>query len=641
MLENIKSPQDLKDLSIEELKELAEEIREKIVQTVSTNGGHLASNLGTVDLAIALHYVFNSPVDKIIWDVGHQSYAHKILTGRSERFHTIRRKGGLSGFPSIFESPHDAFGTGHSSTSISAALGMIEARDQRKEKFKVVAVIGDGALTAGLAFEGLNHAGHLKKDLIVVLNDNEMSISPNVGALSQYLRKIMMGALYTKVKKETKFFLERIPGGEPFLKIAQRAEDAVKGFFVPGQLFEELGFEYVGPIDGHRMDLLIETLRRFKDFPSPVLIHVITRKGKGYEPAEKNPDIFHGVGPFDIETGERRGKTIRSYSEVFGRCLTRLASADRRIVAITAAMAQGTGLSEFVKRHPGRFYDVGIAEPHAVTFASGLAIQGMRPVVAIYSTFLQRSYDQIVHDVCLQNLPVVFAIDRAGIVGDDGPTHNGAFDISYLRHVPNLVLMSPKDGAELQRMLKTALIHDGPSAIRYPRGEATDADDIEDPEELEIGRAEVCKEGKDVLIVAIGQSVIPSIEAAEILQKRGISACVINARFVKPLDIELISEYSTKTGHILTVEENAVAGGFGSAIIEGLIEREITDIKMNMIGLPDKFIEHATQSELRKELGLDAEGIAQSVIDLLKNKTHRKNGDCGKNLHITTESEKK
>ncbi|UCD34579.1 MAG: 1-deoxy-D-xylulose-5-phosphate synthase, partial [Nitrospiraceae bacterium] len=468
LLEKIKSPQDLKVFSASELRELAREMRELIIQTVATNGGHLASNLGSIDLTIALHYVFNSPEDKIIWDVGHQAYAHKLLTGRFNSFATIRKYEGISGFPKIAESPHDAFGTGHSSTSISAALGILEGRDHTMKNFKVIPVIGDGALTAGLAFEGLNHAGHLKKNLIVILNDNEMSISPNVGALSAYLRRIMMGDLYTRFKKETKLFLERIPGvGEPVLKIAQKAEDTVKGLVVPGLLFEELGFEYVGPVDGHRIDALIELMETFKDFPGPVLIHAITKKGKGYEPAEKSPGIFHGIGPFDIDTGEPRASSAKSYSEIFGNCLTKLAADDGRIIAITAAMTEGTGLSEFVRTFPKRFYDVGIAEPHAVTFAAGLATQGLRPVVAIYSTFLQRSYDEIIHDVCLQDLPVLFAIDRAGIVGDDGPTHNGTFDLSYLSHIPNLIVMAPKDGHELRCMLKSALSFNKPAAIRY------------------------------------------------------------------------------------------------------------------------------------------------------------------------------
>lgn len=622
LIEKIKGPHDLKQLKIPELNQLARELREIIIERVAVNGGHLASNLGAVDLAIALHYVFNSPSDRIIWDVGHQSYAHKLLTGRYELFSTIRQYGGISGFPKTTESPHDAFGTGHSSTSISAAVGIIEARDQKQERFKVVAVIGDGALTAGLAFEGLNQAGHLKKDLIVVLNDNEMSISPNVGALSTYLRRMMMGDLYTKFKKETRLFLERIPRvGEPVLKIAQRAEDTVKGFFVPGILFGELGFEYVGPVDGHRIDLLIETLERFKDFPGPVLIHAITQKGKGYEPAERNPGIFHGIGPFNIETGELKSSTKRSYSEVFGECLVRLAREDSRIVAITAAMTEGTGLAEFVRTFPKRFYDVGIAESHAVTFAAGLAIQGLRPVVAIYSTFLQRAYDEIVHDVCLQNLPVVFAIDRAGIVGEDGPTHNGAFDLSYLRHIPNIVVMAPKDGDELQSLLRTALAHEGPSAIRYPRGPAEITEETE-PGEIPLGRAEILREGEDILIIAIGSTVTPSLMASRLLSELDISACVINARFVKPLDVDLISKLSRRIKHILTVEENTTVGGFGSAVLEELVKIGLDGLKIKMLGLPDRFIEQGPQDLLRKRLGLDAQGITREALTLLNRIRH-------------------
>ncbi len=619
LIENITSPQDIKKLQPAELRHLAGELRELIIETVSSNGGHLASNLGAVDLTVALHYVFNSPTDKIIWDVGHQSYAHKLLTGRSGAFSTIRQYSGISGFPKMAESPHDSFGTGHSSTSISAALGILEGRDQKKENFKVIAVIGDGAMTAGLAFEGLNHAGHLRKDLIVILNDNEMSISPNVGALSAYLRRIMMGDLYTKFKKETKHFLERIPGfGEPVLKIAQRAEDTVKGLFVPGLLFEELGFEYVGPVDGHRIELLVETLQRFRDFPGPVLIHAITKKGKGYEPAEKNPGIFHGVGPFDIETGEMPSSEKKSYSEIFGNCLVKLARDDRRIVAITAAMTEGTGLSEFVNNFPKRFYDVGIAEPHAVTFAAGLATQGLKPVVAIYSTFLQRAYDEIIHDVCLQNLPVVFAIDRGGIVGDDGPTHNGTFDLSYLRHIPNLVVMAPKDGHELQCMLKTALSLDAPAAVRYPRGAVSNAGDHDELKDIPLGKAEVLREGSDVLIIAIGNTVIPSVNAAQLLSDAGISACVVNARFIKPLDADLISGLAQKTKHIITVEENTVAGGFGSAVLEELTQGGIEGLKIKLLGLPDMFIEQGPQSMLRKKLGIDAEGIARETMAFIK-----------------------
>jgi 1-deoxy-D-xylulose-5-phosphate synthase len=520
------------------------------------------------------------------------------------------------------ESPHDSFGTGHSSTSISAAFGILEGRDQMNEDFKSIAVIGDGAMTAGLAFEGLNHVGHLKKDLIVILNDNEMSISPNVGALSAYLRRMLMGDLYTKFKKETKHFLERIPSvGEPVLKIAKKTEETVKGFIVPGLLFEELGFEYVGPVDGHKIDVLIETLQRFKDFPSPVLIHTITKKGKGYEPAEKNPNIFHGVGPFDIETGSLPSKQTKSYSEIFGSFLTELAKEDSRIVAITAAMTEGTGLSEFVRTFPKKFYDVGIAEPHAVSFAAGLATRGVKPVVAIYSTFLQRSYDEIIHDVCLQNLPVVFAIDRAGIVGDDGPTHNGTFDLSYLRHIPNLVVMAPRDAYEFRCMLKTAVNYNGPIAVRYPRASVVDSDDGNDIRSIPVGKAEVLNEGQDVLIIAIGSTVLPALEAAKFIKDAGISAAVINARFVKPLDMELIAGYAHQIRHIITVEENAVSGGFGSAVLEELTKAGIEGKKIKMLGLPDSFIEQGPQNHLRKKYGIDAEGIAREAISLVDNKS--------------------
>ena len=628
LIEKIKNPADIKKLSITELKDLADELRELIIERVATNGGHLASNLGAVDITIALHYVFNSPEDKMVWDVGHQSYTHKLLTGRFNTFSTIRQYGGISGFPKMTESPHDAFGTGHSSTSISAALGILEARDIIKSQVpnlknqipnKVIAIIGDGAMTAGLAFEGLNHAGHLKKDLIVILNDNEMSISPNVGALSAYLRRIMMGDLYTKLKKETKLFLEKIPAfGEPVLKIAQRAEDTVKGLFVPGLLFEELGFEYVGPVDGHKIDSLIETLKTFKEFPGPVLIHAITKKGKGYEPAEKNPGIFHGVGPFDIETGEQLSSGKISYSEIFGNCLTKLAKEDNRIVAITAAMTEGTGLGEFVNNFPKRFYDVGIAEPHAVTFAAGLATQGLKPVVAIYSTFLQRAYDEIIHDVCLQNLPVIFAIDRGGIVGDDGPTHNGTFDLSYLRHIPNLTVMAPKDGYELKCMLKTAVSLNAPSAIRYPRGAVTNPDEHEELTTIPIGKAESLRTGEDILIMAIGNTVIPALNASQLLADAGINACVVNARFVKPLDTDLISSLARNIKYILTVEENAVSCGFGSAVLEYLSQSGIEGLKIKLLGIPDTFIEQGPQNLLRKKLGLDAEGIAREAMALIK-----------------------
>ena len=616
----IKSPSDLKKLSFPELKKLAEEMRQEIVYRVSKNGGHLASNLGVVELTIAIHYVFNSPVDKIIWDVGHQSYPHKLITGRYERFSDLRKYKGISGFPKREESEHDAFGTGHSSTSISAALGIIEGRDKNKEDFKVIAVIGDGAMTAGIALEGLNNAGDLKKDLIVVLNDNEMSISPNVGALSAYLNRILTGERFQKFKKETRAFLESIPRlGDKAAKIAQKTEEMLKGFFLPGILFEELGFNYVGPIDGHNVEILIDTFKRIKTSSSPVLIHVITKKGKGYEFSEKDPSMFHGIGPFKLETGVPITGEGLSYSEVFGETLTELAKKDEKIIAITAAMKEGTGLEHFAKKYPERFYDVGIAEPHAVTFAAGLATRGLKPVVAIYSTFLQRSYDEIIHDVCLQNLHVVFAIDRAGIVGEDGPTHNGMFDLSYLRHVPNLIVMSPKDDVEFKYMLELALNHNGPVAIRYPRGKVKSL--ISPPSSLipfNVGKAEILREGKDVALIAIGNTVYPSIQVAERLKKDGISAMVVNARFIKPLDHNLISSVAITVPRIITLEENALQGGFGSAVIEFLNEAEINNVKVRRLGIPDVFIEQGQQNELRRIYGLDENGIYLSALSFLK-----------------------
>ena len=633
MIEKIKSPDALKRLSPEELSELAEEIREIIIERVSINGGHLASNLGVVELTLALHYVFDSPTDKIIWDVGHQSYTHKLVTGRHEKFPTIRKYKGISGFPKTEESVHDSFGTGHSSTSISAALGILAARDHlrlrnadcemrnehkseirnpKSEIGKVIAVIGDGAMTAGIAFEGLNHAGHLKKDLIVVLNDNEMSISRNVGALSAYLNRILTGDLYKKFKKDTKAFLESIPKlGGPFSKIAGRAEETLKGLFLPGLLFEELGFNYVGPIDGHNIELLIETFGKIKNTDVPTLIHVITKKGKGYEFSEKDPCIFHGVGPFEVETGDPiSDRKAPSYSEMFGKYLTELAENDKRIIAISAAMREGTGLECFAEKYPDRFYDVGIAEPHAVTFAAGLATQGLRPVVAVYSTFLQRGYDEIIHDVCLQDLPVVFAIDRAGIVGEDGPTHQGVFDISYLRHIPNLVVMAPKDEIELKTMLEFSIGHNGPSAIRYPRGKISQLTAIShQPSAIEIGKAEILKGGNDIALIAVGNTVSSALNAAEQLENEGIKASVINARFIKPLDKELIFSIASRIKRIVTIEENLLAGGFGSAVLEYLNSVDIHDVKIKMLGIPDEFVEQGSQAILRKKYGIDAEGI--------------------------------
>jgi 1-deoxy-D-xylulose-5-phosphate synthase len=612
LIKNIESPADLKKLTQEELPLLAEELRDIIIEQVSCEGGHLASNLGVVELTIALHYVFNTPLDKIVWDVGHQSYAHKLLTGRFKKFATLRKYRGLSGFPKMEESPFDAFGTGHSSTSISAALGIAEARDKRGERFKVIPVIGDGALTSGLAFEGLNNAGQLKKDLLVILNDNEMSISKNVGALSAYLNRILTGEAFQKLKKETKSFLEHIPKlGAPVSKMAQRAEETIKGLFLPGILFEELGFTYIGPIDGHDIDLLIETFSRVRQLNEPVLLHVITKKGRGYKFSEKDPCVFHGIGPFDLDTGTvSSDPTTPTYSEVFGKALTALAQEDIRLVAISAAMREGTGLDIFSEKFPERFYDVGIAEPHAVTFAAGLASHGLRPVVAIYSTFLQRAYDEIIHDVCLQNLPVIFAIDRSGIVGEDGATHQGVFDISYLRHIPNLLVMSPKDAPELRGMLRLALHHDGPSAIRYPRGRVKQPIGYSAKEAaVTMGKGELLSQGDDIALIAIGNAVSPAFKAAEMLRKEGISPCVINARFIKPLDEELILSTASRVKRIVTVEENVLAGGFGSAVLECLNKAELDDVSVRRIGIEDEFVEHGSQSILRKKYSLDDEGI--------------------------------
>lgn len=623
-LKNIKSPSDLKNISSQELKKLAEEIREVMVQRVSKNGGHLASNLGVVELAIALHYVFNAPSDKIIWDVGHQTYPHKLITGRYEHFSGLRKYNGISGFPKRDESEYDVFGTGHSSTSISAALGILEGRDKNGDDFKVIAVIGDGAMTAGLALEGLNNAGDLKKDLIVILNDNEMSISPNVGALSAYLNRILTAEFYQKFKKDTKSFLEGIPklGGKA-AKLAQKTEEVFKGLFLPGVLFEELGFTYIGPIDGHNIDLLIDTFKRIKTSTFPILLHVITKKGKGFEFSEKNPSLFHGIGPFSIVTGKPLNGNDITYSEVFGNALTEFAEKDSKIIAISAAMKEGTGLEHFAKKFPERFYDVGIAEQHAVTFAAGLATQGLKPVVAIYSTFLQRAYDQIVHDVCLQNLNVVFAIDRAGIVGEDGPTHNGLFDISYLRHIPNIVVMAPKDDVELKIMLKLALNHNGPIAIRYPRGKPQlYRGDFKISIPFKIGEAEVLRDGKDVAILALGSTVYPALLASEKLEKENVSTMVINARFAKPLDKHLLSSIASMIPRIITIEENILQGGFGSAVLEFLNTLEVAHLRVKNLGIPDIFLEQGTQSELRRMYGIDEKGIYSSVMAFLSEPTY-------------------
>jgi 1-deoxy-D-xylulose-5-phosphate synthase len=621
LLENINSPSDIKNLSTKELLLLSEELREIIIQTISVTGGHLASSLGVVELTIALHYAFDSPVDKIIWDVGHQSYSHKLLTGRKDVFSTIRKDNGISGFPKMSESEHDAFGTGHSSTSISAALGIVEGRDKNGENYKVIAVIGDGAMTGGLAFEGLNNAGHLHKDLIVILNDNEMSISPNVGALSAYMNRILTGEFYRKIKKETKSLIEGIPRvGGSMAKMAQRVEESLKGLILPGILFEELGFDYVGPIDGHNMELLIETFKRIKPSTSPTLVHAITKKGKGYKFSENDPCIFHGVGPFELDTGSQKSSCgALTYSAAFGKILTDLADRDEKIIAISAAMKEGTGLDGFAEKHPDRFYDVGIAEPHAVTFAAGLATRGLRPVVAIYSTFLQRAYDEILHDVCLQNLPVTFAIDRAGIVGEDGPTHNGLFDISYLRHIPNMVVMAPKNADELLSMLQFALEHKGPSAIRYPRGKIPES--RLPMQEMELGKSEILRDGTDIALIAFGNCVLPALEASKRLEKIGISASVINARFAKPIDRKLLLSISARIPRLITIEENVLQGGFGSAVIECLNEADSHSAKVKRLGVRDMFVEQGAIDNLRAKYGLDSEGIFLAALSFIREPT--------------------
>ncbi len=622
VLDLIDTSHDVKKLDVEELGRLCQELREEILSTVSKTGGHLASNLGVIELTVALHYVFDFPRDKVVWDVGHQSYAHKLLTGRKDRFHTLRQYEGISGFPKRDESPYDAFDSGHSGTSISSALGMAEARRLKGENARVIAVIGDGSMTAGVAFEGLNQTGHIDQDLIVILNDNEMSISRNVGALSSYLNRLMTGQFVNRFRHDMKAFLETLPGiGKSVLRFAKQAEESFKGLLMPGLLFEELGMQYIGPIDGHRLDYLIETFQNIKKLKGPILIHVITKKGKGYPPAETNPDRFHGIPPFVIETGEPKGdskKNPPSYTEIFGETLCQLARKNTRIIAITAAMQSGTGLEEFSRQFPDRFYDIGIAEQHAVTFAAGLALEGMKPVVAIYSTFLQRAYDQVLQDVCLQNLPVVFALDRGGIVGEDGPTHHGLFDFSYLRHIPNLIVMVPKDENEFQHMIKTATECSVPVAFRYPRGKGKGVTRETSLRSIDIGRGEVLREGKDILIIAIGVTVYPSLQAAEKLADVGIQAAVINARFLKPLDANLLCEWAKKTGKVLTVEENVLQGGFGSAVLELFQERGLFPIQVKRLGVPDIFLEHGSQALLRGKYGIDETGIVKGAREMLE-----------------------
>lgn len=606
ILETIDDPRQLRELNSGQLKQLAAELRDFMVRSVGSTGGHLSSGLGTVELTIALHYVYNTPEDRIVWDVGHQSYPHKILTGRRERMPSLRQLHGLAGFPKREESPYDTFGTGHSSTSISAALGMAIAAQQRDSERKVIAVIGDGAMTAGMAFEALNHAGDLDANLLVVLNDNDMSISPNVGGLSNYLAKILSGKFYSSMRQGSKKVLGTMPS---VWELARRAEEHMKGMVIPGTLFEELGFNYIGPIDGHDMDTLVKTLKNLKTLEGPQFLHIVTRKGKGFPPAEENPCGYHGVGKFDPETGEKLAKSGSgpTYTEVFSDWLCDMAAADERLIGITPAMREGSGLVRFSEQFPGRYYDVGIAEQHAVTLAAGLACEGLKPVVAIYSTFLQRAYDQLVHDVALQNLPVVFAIDRAGIVGPDGPTHAGSLDLSFLRCVPNMVIMTPSDEEQCRRMLNTAFRHDGPAAVRYPRGCGPGVGVSGSLEAIAIGKGELRRQGKDIALLAFGALLPAALDTAEALD-----ASVADMRFVKPLDDELLCELARSHRLLVTLEDNVVMGGAGSAVNETLAAHGLNIPVLNL-GLPDRFVEQGSREELLALCGLDRDGILRAI----------------------------
>ena len=615
ILDSIENPGQLKRLTLGQLEELAAELRQKILGTVARNGGHLAPSLGTVDLTVALYSVFNCPADKIVWDVGHQAYAHKLLTGRCSRFATLRKKNGITGFPNRSESVYDAFGVGHASTSISAALGMALARDLDGRSNHVLAVIGDGALTGGEAFEALNHAGDLGRNLIVVLNDNEMSIDRNVGAMSEYLSRIRLTPQYNRAKKDLEGILRSIPHiGDKVLKTASYIKDGVRSVLVPGGLFEEMGFTYVGPIDGHNISLMLEVFGQVKRMEGPVLVHVHTKKGKGYLPAEIEPDKFHGIGCFDIETGKTVKKEGQppSYTKVFSDALIELAAKDTAITAITAAMPAGTGLKAFGNVYPERFFDVGIAEQHAVTLAAGMAAAGKKPVAALYSTFAQRAYDQLLHDVCLQKLPVTLCLDRAGLVGEDGPTHHGVFDYSYLRHMPNMTILAPKDENELRHMLYTALKIDGPAALRYPRGAGLGAELDPEFHELPYGKAELPTDKGKIAFLAVGSMVDNASKAAIALAGDGIEAAVVNMRFVKPLDTELLRELAGRMELLVTVEENALAGGFGSAVLEFLSDEGLS-VPVLRVGIQDAFIEQGTRQELWELCGLLPEQIAEKV----------------------------
>ena len=621
LLDKINSPADVKKLSDEQLKQLAAEIRKLLIKVISHTGGHLAPNLGVVELTLALHKVFNTPQDKLVFDVGHQAYIHKIITGRREQFPTLRQYGGLSGFPKRSESEHDAFGTGHSSTSISAALGMAVARDLQGEDYNVVAIIGDGSMTGGMAFEALNNAGTLHKKMVVVLNDNEMSISKNVGAMSDYLYHLRTGETYNKIKNDIEGWLKNMEFGTDVLKAIRRLKGSVKYLMVPTSIFEELGFTYLGPVDGHDIHGLIEVLQAAKKIDGPVMVHVLTKKGKGYKPAEESPNKFHGTGPFEIATGKKITNPAApiSYTEVFGKTITELADSDKKIVGLTAAMPDGTGLNIFAQAHPDRFFDVGIAEQHAVTAAAGMAAAGMKPVTAIYSTFMQRAYDSILHDICMQKLHVTMCLDRAGLVGDDGYTHHGVFDYAYLRSIPNMTIMAPKDENELRHMLKTALSFNGPISVRYPRGSGVGVDITEPMQELPIGKAEVLREGKELCFWAIGSMVQSAVQAADKLKEQGIDAGVVNMRFAKPLDKELLIEHAKRYGKIVTLEEGVLAGGVGSEVLEILDDAGLLQqCAVLRLGIPDEFVTHGDKKLLFRDLGLDTDAIVQKAAEFVK-----------------------
>jgi 1-deoxy-D-xylulose-5-phosphate synthase len=657
IIDRISGPSDLRRLKMADLPRIAQEIRDEILNTVSRTGGHLASSLGAIELAVALHYVFNTPKDTILWDVGHQAYAHKILTGRLKRFSTLRQAGGLSGFPNKDESPEcDVFTTGHSSTSISTALGLVLGRDLKGEKNKIIAVIGDAALAGGMAFEGLNHAGHVKKDMIVILNDNELSISRSVGALSRYLNRIIANPAYNKIRMDVEKLVKRIPRfGFRAYRAARKLEEGLKNLLIPGMLFEEMGFRYFGPINGHDLNELVSTFRNLIGLNEPILIHAITKKGKGYAPAEKDPSAFHGTAPFKLETGEteagpstlrpcsgsmvsraepstgsglraaartftplekqngfNRQLSLTGFTQAFGDRMTELAQSDPKIIGITAAMIDGTGLNDFAAKFPERFFDVGIAEEHAVGLAAGLARNGFKPVVAIYSTFLQRGYDQVIHDVCLQNLPVVFCLDRSGLVGEDGPAHHGVFDIAYLRHVPNLVLMAPATPEELEKMLGFALRLGSPVAIRYPKGSIEALGLGVSP--IELGKAEVIKKGRDLAILSLGSMLGTALETQDLLIKKGVDACIVNARFVKPIDEGLVAALLGDVKRIVTLEDGVLNGGFGSAVLEAAASADIKGAKVLRFGLPDKFIEHGKRIELFSKYDLTPAAICDEII---------------------------